>query len=784
MPRPPGRTSATKAPRVGSFQAPADLRDVGREVRKAAPQGKAAARRAEQIRRVQAKIDSIKASVVDGVDDEYSLAAAASCSRLMAGAGAPSRASSSAGSLFSLNNEDFGCFPQRERSDGGMSPPVDIVSTSFNDALVGFDQLSNLPAGRLRGPAEWAAAVDDEEPLPSLLSARRMLPAVGLLPRGSPERGRRPPPPTQEPPPEVAAVGSGQMKRRDSSGRVLVSQIGLRQQPADLSSGGTGSRPSSRELPPWNPSSRPTSREGLPSSRQSGSREGSREQLQPAGGSRPGSREAIAAAAAGLAAAVAGSRPGSKAGTVGSDEPSAGGASGSSRSPSRERRPGSGWRSRPGSSESLARPGSVGSLGLGEPPRVLTAEESRRAATAGPPGSAAAFFGADARASFFELFRAEADAVRSEGEAAPLLDSARRVYLEKCQRSQLNPWPLLVKAEAAERVVDMSSYVLGDRMAVAYAKGFVRMMRQGVEVVELNLAENALSAVGVAAIAEAVASCASLTTLDLRGNQPGRAGTAALGPVLRDHGSLTTLRLSKIKLGDRNAQVLLLNLQVHPTLTELDMSSNALGDSFGFGEACAEFLVVNEGVTLLNLAWNNIRAGNAEALAGGLVENSTLEYLDLQWNSVSDRGGCAFGRALRFNKGLQELDLTHNSVGEKGTMVLADAIVENTTLHQCQLDENPIGPRGGKAVIRAFAALALLGRDTEIDVRGCNFDLADPSKSLMISPNGVEDFDRTEPGGTWTCDLSKPFERMVANELVDLAWKEEGENWKDEVRAF
>ena len=54
-------------------------------------------------------------------------------------------------------------------------------------------------------------------------------------------------------------------------------------------------------------------------------------------------------------------------------------------------------------------------------------------------------------------------------------------------------------------------------------------------------------------------------------------------------------------------------------------------------------------------------------------------------------------------------------------------------------------------------------------------------KDKILSPNGVEEFDREEPGGTWTCDLSVPCERMVANELVDLAWVEEGENWMDEV---
>ena len=92
-----------------------------------------------------------------------------------------------------------------------------------------------------------------------------------------------------------------------------------------------------------------------------------------------------------------------------------------------------------------------------------------------------------------------------------------------------------------------------------------------------------------------------------------------------------------------------------------------------------------------------------------------------------------------------------------------------------------------RAVIRALLKLAEEEHNgqresaCEVDVRGCNFELADPSLAPKLTPNGLESFDRGEPGGTWRCDLAKPLERMVANELVDLAWVEEGENWKDET---
>ena len=42
-------------------------------------------------------------------------------------------------------------------------------------------------------------------------------------------------------------------------------------------------------------------------------------------------------------------------------------------------------------------------------------------------------------------------------------------------------------------------------------------------------------------------------------------------------------------------------------------------------------------------------------------------------------------------------------------------------------------------------------------------------------------FDPSEPGGRYVCNLADPYERTVGNELVELAWREVGENWENET---
>eukprot|EP01050_Picozoa_sp_SAG11_P010651 SAG11_NODE_1080_length_5962_cov_7.764284_1_plen_1743_part_00 len=838
-----GRTAAMGSLRsVVRFERGADSEDTGGDG------STAAARRKTEIQRLQGEIDQLKNDLADGHEDEYSRAAGLPAAGIAGGSSGSSEISSgeedeveSAYTMFLGGGGDGGVGDTIfDMERGGHNIGVDIVSAPFDELLVGprGEAMGDLMAVRGGGGGFDFASLPklgdggggafdaDDEPLPSLSPRLSDGRTRGPNLRSTPERARRPAAAA------TATIDGGategplpgkgvERRRRDSSGRVVVSQLGMRRStdPAD----GGGSRCSSskgrpasqgpaacsrsREQPPWNSSSRPSSRESVAAARES--RGGSRGDS--CGGQ--GSREVASREPSGLTATARGESSGAQR---------------SAQISSAQRSEIEKESLRPASSE-LGGGGSALSLEevadalrqqpqpqpQPQPQQSVPRQQSRRPPSeeAGAEGlsghSVAKFYGATARASFFELYKAERDAVSSEGVAAPLVDSARRLYLEKCERSKLNPWPLLVKEFSKEHQrsaqdsgegeggggthamqhVDLSAYALGDRLTCAYAKGFVRMVTQRsaqpnpVDVASLSFANNALTAVGCSAVARCVGVAAGLMQLDLSGNRLGVDGTASLAATLREHRSIATLTLSKVQLGDRCARTLLEQISVHPTLTELDLSSNGLGEGgSGFGRSVAEYLEANEVLLRLELSWNNIRLANAEQLADGLVTNSSLLELGLAWNSFGDRGGCALGRALRFNSTLKELDLTHNSIGEKATMVLADAIAaENKALRSCQLDENPVGPRGGRAVIRALTTLAFLGRDTEIDVRGCNFELHDPSRSPQLSPNRVEGFDRAEPGGVWRCDLSKPLERMVANELVDLAWVEEGENWKDET---
>ena len=172
----------------------------------------------------------------------------------------------------------------------------------------------------------------------------------------------------------------------------------------------------------------------------------------------------------------------------------------------------------------------------------------------------------------------------------------------------------------------------------------------------------------------------------------------------------------------------------------------------------------------LELGWNGITAGIAKRVVPGLSTNPSIQFIGLQWNSLGDEGGIALGHALRHNKAVEVLDVSHCNIAERGAMVLADMLIENRFITSLILDNNPVGKRGGRAILRALRSIVLFKMERSILLRNCNFD-HQSTEHL---------FDPSEPGGSYVCDLEDPYERTIGNELVELAWREVGENWVDE----
>jgi hypothetical protein len=79
------------------------------------------------------------------------------------------------------------------------------------------------------------------------------------------------------------------------------------------------------------------------------------------------------------------------------------------------------------------------------------------------------------------------------------------------------------------------------------------------------------------ALAEALRTNTSLTTLELYNNQIGDAGAVALAEALRTNTSLTTLNLSGNQIGDAGAVALAIALRTNTSLTALWILDNQIG---------------------------------------------------------------------------------------------------------------------------------------------------------------------------------------------------------------
>jgi hypothetical protein len=270
-----------------------------------------------------------------------------------------------------------------------------------------------------------------------------------------------------------------------------------------------------------------------------------------------------------------------------------------------------------------------------------------------------------------------------------------------------------------------------------------------------------------------------LEILDLSNNALGFAGCLMIADALSTSNGLTHLIMRECNAGDDGVAAVLDSVsRCSPALRVLDLQRNGLGTSENGkigGTAALANLLANGCCDLheLRLGFNNLRLAHIETIAAVLRSpGQTLSRLDLSWNSLGNGGAILLADALRTNAGLVTLNLTHNGIKERGAFVLADMLKENRRLRRVILDKNPIGQRGARSVLRCMRKLTSFGWKRDISILRCNVYYTDISDAM---------FDPQEAGGYHELDLSDPYQRTVAWELVELAWDEDGENWFGET---
>ncbi|KAG0345399.1 hypothetical protein BG005_001315, partial [Podila minutissima] len=116
-------------------------------------------------------------------------------------------------------------------------------------------------------------------------------------------------------------------------------------------------------------------------------------------------------------------------------------------------------------------------------------------------------------------------------------------------------------------------------------------------------------------------------------------------------------------IGENGTRALAEALKTNSTLTTLGLRNNSIGENGT--RALAEALKTNSTLTTLGLRNNSIGENGTRALAEALKTNSTLTTLGLRNNSIGENGTQALAEALRTNSTLTTLDLENNLIGDK-----------------------------------------------------------------------------------------------------------------------
>eukprot|EP00900_Chrysochromulina_parva_P019069 jgi/Chrpa1/27163/Chrysochromulina_OHIO_Genome00026158-RA len=292
---------------------------------------------------------------------------------------------------------------------------------------------------------------------------------------------------------------------------------------------------------------------------------------------------------------------------------------------------------------------------------------------------------------------------------------------------------------------------------------------------ELDLNGKGVGVEGGMVVAGLIPVMGALTVANLLGNQLDAESAKMLAEVAKQKGvslcgiqrDQTTADLSGLALQPPDAILLASDLSqavVTGGLTSLDLSNNLLCGVTTFGggtytaegiTAIAEALRVNDGLTKISLANNELGEEGTKAICEALEQNKMLKELDISgrvkhvakmlgvnggltsinlsdnqlcgvWTDYAGQHGAytaegitAIADALRVNGGLTALDVSNNYLKDEGVCAVCKAIQSHkeTKLASLNFRNNDIGPVGANAVA---AMVAVTGALTSLNLSSNN----------------------------------------------------------------
>ena len=312
--------------------------------------------------------------------------------------------------------------------------------------------------------------------------------------------------------------------------------------------------------------------------------------------------------------------------------------------------------------------------------------------------------------------------------------------------------------------IDLTGRGIGDEKMCC----LVRSLPYFENVEEILVGENRLTDKSIQPFLRTIFSQLSVLVLDISTNKLDSMSIEMLRAYLATPTcTLKELRLRKSDIDDSECAEMVASFIVNKSLLSVNLSENLIGvkedlnhvqPDFETGaEAIADMLLQNRCLTELDISWNSIRGDSAITLGQSVSQNNTLRYLNLAYNNIGDEGAQHLAHSLRFNVSLENIDISYNNLTPRTALVFSQVLCENTTIIRLNFNGNCAGRTGSKALLRAIRVAAVAGRILKINLDKANILFVDDT------------FDRTNPSGDFTLDLSNTYGYTVACILCEIA---------------
>jgi NLR family CARD domain-containing protein 3 len=255
-----------------------------------------------------------------------------------------------------------------------------------------------------------------------------------------------------------------------------------------------------------------------------------------------------------------------------------------------------------------------------------------------------------------------------------------------------------------------------NQLTSAAAGSLANILKLTETLVHLDIRHNKVGQLGLAELIKPLTAqggdkC-SLIGLNLVDNNLTRSAAPLIAELLRKNKTLQELQLGHNPLRKEGMKAIAQGLGDNPDskLSRIDLKATLGGKGAGIRVLITELLMRNEGIQILDLSSNNLKAAGAREFSTVFRQRNDIMDLNLGRNEIGVQGVSAVANVLNENGALQgychlqRLTLDWNQIGDEGATILATAVRNNSTLTFLDISNNNIGSPGATELANGFAS--------------------------------------------------------------------------------